>query len=116
MQTKHPNYDKAFKTEAVRLVQTSGKSMSQVSKDLGVADSSLSRWCQEYGHQGERAFVGSGHQQPEEEELRRLHKEIEVLRQERDILKKSPIEFLPAEFTPMMPQHQLDLFSSFLDV
>jgi len=94
MQTKHPNYDKAFKTEAVRLVQTSGKSMSQVSKDLGVADSSLSRWCQEYGHQGERAFVGSGHQQPEEEELRRLHKEIEVLRQERDILKKAAAIFL----------------------
>ena len=57
-------------------------------------DSSLSRWCQEYGHQGERAFVGSWHQQPEEEELRRLHKEIEVLRQERDILKKAAAIFL----------------------
>ena len=49
MQTKHASYDKAFKLEAVRLVQTSGNSMNQVSKDLGIADSSLSRWCQEYG-------------------------------------------------------------------
>lgn len=94
MQTKHPSYEKAFKIEAVRLVQTSGKSMSQVSEDLGVADSSLSRWCQEYGQQGERAFVGSGHQQPEEEELRRLRRENEVLRQERDILKKAAAIFL----------------------
>lgn len=31
----HPSYDQAFKIEAVRFVQTSGKSMSQVSKDLG---------------------------------------------------------------------------------
>lgn len=59
MQTKHISYDKAFKVEAMRLVQTGGKSMNQVSKELGVADSSLNRWCQEYDQQGERAFVGS---------------------------------------------------------
>ena len=94
MQAKHPSYEKAFKIEAVRLVQTSGKSMSQVSKELGVADSSLSRWCQEYGQQGVRAFVGSGHQQPEEEELRRLRRENEVLRQELAIVKKAAAIFL----------------------
>ena len=94
MQTKHPNYDKAFKIEAVRLVQMSGKSMSQVAKDLGVADSSLSRWCQEYGQLGQRAFVGSGHQQPDEEELRRLRRENEVLRQELAIVKKAAAIFL----------------------
>lgn len=94
MQAKHPSYDKAFKIEAVRLVQTSGKSMSQVAKDLGIADSSLSRWCQEYGQQGERAFVGSGHQQPEEAEMRRLRRENEVLRQELAIVKKAAAIFL----------------------
>ena len=94
MQAKHPSYEKAFKIEAVRLVQTSGKSMNQVAKDLGIADSSLSRWCQEYGRQGERAFVGSGHQQPEEEEVRRLRRENEVLRQELAIVKKAAAIFL----------------------
>jgi hypothetical protein len=38
---------------------------------------------------GEQAFVGSGNQQPEAEEVRRLRRENEVLRQERDILKKA---------------------------
>jgi transposase len=38
---------------------------------------------------GERAFVGSGNQQPEDAEIRQLRRENEILRQERDILKKA---------------------------
>ena len=38
-------FDKTFKQEAVRLVQTSGKSQRQVAEDLGVAMSTL-RYCQ----------------------------------------------------------------------
>jgi len=82
-------FDKSFKQEAVRLVQTSGKSQRQVAEDLGVAMSTLSRWCTEMAMKGERAFVGSGNQQPEDEELRRLRRENDILRQERDILKKA---------------------------
>lgn len=82
-------YDKAFKQEAVQLVQTSGKSQRQVAEDLGVGMSTLSRWCSELAANGDRAFVGCGNLQPEAEELRRLRRENEVLRQERDILKKA---------------------------
>jgi transposase len=82
-------YDKTFKQEAVRLVQTSGKSQRQVAEDLGVAMSTLSRWCCELAANGERAFVGSGNLQPEAEEMRRLRRENDILRQERDILKKA---------------------------
>lgn len=67
-------FDKTLKQEAVRLVQTSGKSQRQVAEDLGVAMSTLSRWCTELATNGERAFVGSGNQQPEAEELRRLRR------------------------------------------
>lgn len=79
-------FDKTFKLEAVRLVQTSGKSMRQLAEDLGMSLSALSRWCQDAATKGDQAFVGSGHQQPEAEELRRLRRENEILRQERDIL------------------------------
>jgi transposase len=82
-------FDKAFKQEAVHLVKTSGKSQGQIARDLGVSHSTLSRWCSDLAIHGDRAFVGSGNLQPEEEELRRLRREIEVLRQERDILKKA---------------------------
>jgi transposase len=82
-------FEKSFKQEAVRLVQAGGKSMSQFANDLGVSVSTLSRWCQDAATNQEHAFVGSGHQQPEAEELRRLRREIDILRQERDILKKA---------------------------
>jgi transposase len=72
----------------VRLVRTSGKSIRQIAEDLGIGSSSLSKWCQDAEMNDEHAFVGSGHQRPEEEELRRLRREIEVLRKARDILKK----------------------------
>ncbi|MGH2506923.1 MAG: transposase [Ktedonobacteraceae bacterium] len=60
----------------------------QIADDLGVSNGTLSKWCQDAETNGERAFVGSGHQQPEAEELKRLRREMEILRQECDILKK----------------------------
>jgi len=88
MAKRHKTYTREFKVEAVRLVKSSGKPMSQVARDLGVSDSALSRWCQQLAQQGEQAFPGSGHQTAQEEEIRRLKRELEVTRQERDILKK----------------------------
>ncbi len=35
------------------------------------------------------AFPGSGHQTAQEEEVRRLKRELEIVKQERDILKKA---------------------------
>lgn len=82
-------HDKTFKQETVRLVQTSGKSQRQIADDLGIGMRTLSRWCAEAAENGERAFVGSGNLQPEAEEMRRLRRENDILRQERDILKKA---------------------------
>jgi transposase len=73
----------------VQLVQASGKSQAQIARDLGVADSTLSHWCKHMTEQGSNAFPGSGHQTPQEEEIRHLKREVEILRQERDILKKA---------------------------
>jgi transposase len=62
--------------------------LSQIARELGISDSTLSKWCKQFANQGEQAFPGSGHQTAQEEELRRLRRELEVTRQERDILKK----------------------------
>ena len=89
MPKEQRTFTKEFKLEAVQLVRTSGKSQSQVARELGIADSTLHHWCKEFADHGQQAFVGSGHQTPQEEELRRLKRELEVTRQERDILKKA---------------------------
>src|SRR5450755_2885883 len=82
-------YTVEFKREAVRLAQTGGKSITQVARDLGISDTSIHQWRKELNEHSAEAFPGSGHQTGQEEELRRLKRENEVLKQERDILKKA---------------------------
>ena len=78
-----------FKREALHLVESSGKPLAQVARELGISDNTLQGWKQQLREHGQEPFPGSGHQTPQEEELRRLRRENEILRQERDILKKA---------------------------
>ncbi len=86
-------YTQEFKREAVRLAQTSGKPIAQVVRELGISDTSIHQWRKDLAAHGDDAFPGSGHQTAQEEELRRLKRELEVTRQERDILKKALLVF-----------------------
>ena len=89
MQKEQRTFTREFKQEAVQLVRSSKKSQAQIARDLGIADSTLHHWCKHFAEHGEQAFPGSGHQTPQEEEMRHLKRENELLRQERDILKKA---------------------------
>lgn len=89
MQKEQRTFTREFKGEAVQLAKSSQKPLTQIARDLGIADSTLHHWCQLFSEQGEQAFPGSGHQTPLEEEIRQLKRENEILRQERDILKKA---------------------------
>ncbi len=82
-------YTAEFKREAVRLAQTSGKSIVQVARELGISDTSIHQWRKELTEHSQEAFPGSGHQTAQEEEVRRLKRELEIVKQERDILKKT---------------------------
>jgi transposase len=82
-------FDKEFKIQAVKLLLESGKTVEEVATDLGIYYGNLTRWKREYRRDAEEAFPGMGKLKPEDEELRRLKKENEDLRQEREILKKA---------------------------
>jgi transposase len=82
-------YSREFKIEALRLLETSGKSAAQLERELGIGTGNLSRWKRQSVREGEDAFPGHGRLTPEQERLRRLERENEILRQERDILKKA---------------------------
>ncbi|GCF09227.1 hypothetical protein KDI_27910 [Dictyobacter arantiisoli] len=70
-------YSKEFKEEAVRPVQTSGKSIAQIARELGISDSAIHTWRKELAKHGEEAFPGKGHQTALEEENRRLKRDLE---------------------------------------
>jgi transposase len=83
-------YTREFKVEAVRLLNTSGKSGHEVEADLGIGSGMVYRWrkqLQAKGTSGIRAFPGKG--RPKDEELARLRRENAELREERDILRKA---------------------------
>ncbi len=93
MGKKRRSFSKEFKLEAVRLMIDGGRSLTQVARDLGIRDTILGRWKQEYEKDQRNAFPGQGQLKPEDEELRRLRRENERLRMERDILKKAAAIF-----------------------
>ena len=90
MEGNRRQYSEEFKKEAVGHSLTSEKTVVEVAQDLGIAPSNLRRWRTQYGKNGELASPGNGKQRltPQEEEVRRLKKELYDVRQERDILKK----------------------------
>jgi transposase len=91
MAEKRKVYTREFKVEAVRLLETSGKSGHDIEKDLGIGAGQIYRWrtqlAQESGGTGIRAFPGNG--KPRDEELSELRRENKNLREERDILRKA---------------------------
>lgn len=90
MNKTRKSYDKEFKLMAVNLCYT-GKSASQVGRDLGVRGELISRWKKEYEANKTGSFSGNGNPvlTEEEKEIARLKKELKEAQLERDILKKA---------------------------
>jgi len=86
---KRKKYTAEFKQEAVRLYKTSGKTQAQIERDLGLWKGCIGRWKKELEQKGEQAFPGHGCLTADDERFRKLERENEILRQERDILKKA---------------------------
>jgi len=89
MSKKRGQYTREFKLEALHLWQSSGKSAAQIEQDLGLTSGRLYRLKRDLKEAGDDAFPGHGRQAGLEEELRRLRRELEITRQERDILKEA---------------------------
>ena len=84
------HYDEEFQREAVRLLQTSGKTVPQLAGELGVSSYRLRQWQQDQLQvSGQIAVVGSVRSVAEVElENRQLRHELEAMRRQRDLLKR----------------------------
>jgi transposase len=83
-----------YKQEAVRLVED-GRSILDVARSLGIRADLLRKWRQQIATaaQPQDVFPGHGKLTSQDEEIRRLRRENEVLRQERDFAKKAAVFF-----------------------
>ncbi len=90
--TKPPrrSFSKQFKAEVVDLVRQSGNTPASVARDLDLTETAVRAWVRQAEvDDGGREGLTSA----EREELARLRKENRVLREERDILKRTTAFF-----------------------
>lgn len=88
-QRKVRTYDKEFKINAVNLYLSSGKTYDQISAELGVPTGTLVHWVKDHKEDGVDAFPGKGNIKQGDIEIQQLRKELAIVREERDILKKA---------------------------
>ena len=86
---KRKSYSREFKKEAVALITDKGYSIAEASRNLGIEYSVLRRWKTQLADDPQNAFPGKGRLKPADHELRKLQKELERVKEERDILKKA---------------------------
>jgi transposase len=88
---KRQRFTAEFKREAVRLLRESGKPVAVLARDLGVPRNRLYKWSTEAEKHGVAAFAGPGRRPSDE--VTRLRREVERLREENEILKKAAAYF-----------------------
>ena len=90
---KRKHHPEEFKIEAVRLLLSRGhRTVAEIAENLGVNANQLHRWRTRY----EKAVLNpSQHvrETAEQSEIRRLKKEVDRLKMEREILKKATAFF-----------------------
>jgi transposase len=97
MPSTHRTYDKDFRQEAVNLLLSSGRPLKRVAAELGVTPNSLRTWRNRAFGKGSVAQAASAEPKGRSEapladpagEIRRLQRENEYLRRQREILKKA---------------------------
>lgn len=76
-------YTEEFKRDAVALLRSSGRPITEVAKELGVTDTSLGTWARQASKSDGGKLTAA-----EEEEARQLRKRIKELETEIEILKR----------------------------
>ena len=83
------SFDKDYKINTVRLIINKEKKIAELARELNINENTLHNWKNQYLKDAEDAFPGKGHQTPIEEELTKLKRQLQVVTEERDILKKA---------------------------
>ena len=92
-------YTQEFKDSAIQLALNSEKSAMSIAKDLGMSDKTLYVWLSDYRKKNfllpktHTPSAKSSSKESLEEENRRLRKELALVKQEREILKKATAYF-----------------------
>lgn len=88
MQAKK-HYTDDFKKEAIHLLETSGKKVGEIERDLGISHGLLRKWQKRFQVNSVSNELELSEIEQVKAELRRTKRELDITRMERDILKKT---------------------------
>ncbi len=88
MTIKRRQFTKDFKLQVLREVDA-GTSIVRAAREYQVHPNTITKWRQQYGRYGERAFAGNGHAYTNEAKVAELERLIGHLTVENAFLKKA---------------------------
>lgn len=84
---QYKKYSNEFKREVLEQVASGTRSVAQLERELEITPGLIYKWQQRY--RLSETGVKPSEERAEAAEIRRLKRELEIARQERDILKKA---------------------------
>ena len=90
---RRKKYTREFKVEAVRKVLVDDRTYRDVGNESGVSENVLGRWVRAVSDDEQEAFPGKGMRKSKDQEIFELKRDLDGLREERDILKKALVVF-----------------------
>ena len=93
MESTRRKFPREYKIEAVRRVVEGGEPVAGAARDLGIRADTLYAWVRAFKAQPTEAFPGNGNLTSQDEEIRKLRRDLAAMREERDILKKATVFF-----------------------
>jgi transposase len=93
MPAKRRKYPREYKIEAVRRVIEGRETAAEIARALGIEANMLYGWVRQFKTEANEAFRGNGNLTAQDEEIRRLRRQLVEITEERDILKKAAAFF-----------------------
>lgn len=86
-------YDREFKELVVQRILNRETTTVDMARELDLHYTTVRDWVRQYKRDGQNAFPGSGRLKPDDEEIRKIRKELADLKEENAILKKAAAYF-----------------------
>ena len=82
-------YTDEFKRDVLEMVAGGERSIAQLERDLGITPGLIYKWRDRYQVEQSNGSLHPSQERAAEAEIRRLKRELAIVKQERDILKKA---------------------------